>query len=229
VGPSPAPRRFVKTRPSGRESGRPRCRSCWPQSPGTPPRGRATAAVTGRISKIAGRNADDAELRVHAGRREDLARFYEVRDDLGRRREGSSLVGRDVGERPVIPRRVELERHAPHARDRGAHMPVARFHDRAIERTLWRRPIRRSRRGRATWAHHRASASSHRTRPLVFRPRRPAARPPRRGGTAPLRLPRRGARWRGRVGREQRPPGGRRSRQRTRTAQRQAGAPPGRR
>jgi hypothetical protein len=53
----------------------------------------STAAVTGRISKIAGRNADDAELRVHAGRREDLARFYEVRDDLGRRREGSSLVG----------------------------------------------------------------------------------------------------------------------------------------
>jgi hypothetical protein len=65
------------------------------------------------------------------------------------------------------------------------------------------------------------------TRPLVFRPRRPAARSPRRGGTTPLRLPRRGARWRGRVGREQRPPGGPRSRRRTRAAQRRAGAPPG--
>lgn len=229
MGPSPAPRRFVKTRPSGRESGRPRCRSCWPQSPGTPPRGRATAAVTGRISKIAGRNADDAELRVHARRREDLARFHEVRDDLGRRREGSPLVGARCrrASRNTAARRGRAA-CSPRSRPQRAHAGRAlpRPSDRAH---AWRRAIRRSRRGCATRAHPRTSAPSRRTRPLVFRASPLAARPPRRGGTAPPRPRRRGARWRGRVGREQRPPGGRRSRRRTRAAQRRAGAPPGRR
>src|SRR5580765_3947204 len=61
----------------------------------------------------------------------------------------------------------------------------------------------------------RTPRKSRRTRPFVFRPRRPAARPPRQGGTATLRPPRRGARWRGRVGREQQPPGVPPSRRRT--------------
>jgi hypothetical protein len=149
----------------------------------------------------------------------------------------SRAAARAVALRPARCRRASRSTAArrgraacsPRSRPRCAYSGRALPGPRDHRMHAWRRPIRRSRRGCATRAHHRARAHRVGRAPLVFRPRRPAARPPRRGGTAPLRLPCRGARWRGRVGREQRLPGGPRSRQRTRAAQRRAGAPPGRR
>ena len=123
----------------------------------------------------------------------------------------------------IVRRHIAKNRiHAPHTQNSATSIPLE-LRCVSSRRNAWLRSLSYD-----TGASSRQS-SSRRTRPLVFRPRRPAARAPRRGGTAPLRLPRRGARWRGRVGREQRPPGGPRSRRRTRAAQRRAGAPPGRR